>query len=511
MSKVSIIITCYNLGAYLEEALHSALAQSYPEFEVVLVDDGSTDPATVALLDRLPAHPRLRILRTPNQGLALARNYGITEATGSYILPLDADDRILPGYLARAAEVLEQHPEVGFVGCHYRTFGEYEREHRPDSYRLPGLLVDNVVPVTSMFRRSCWEQLGGYALNMRGIEDWDLWIGILEQGHDAKVLPEIFFEYRIRPDSMLTNTRHPEIFKQRMTAMYERHLKLYEAHLQAVLVGKDVQFAVLLNHSHWLEQQRSSWKQEAERRLAIIGTMDKRSGAAVRRGMWWKQQVERWQRVQRENRSLIGRARALAAGVARVVRRRYKRYIRDVAQFARKNVQAISVGALRPAPSVEKPELSLGISKKIPVDMGRALGEAQTILVHSVPPVPNGVAQADEHRQISANATVGLLVNNTITIEDYYPINTRSAIRTWQAFSSKNPRNSRAWNARLQTRFGVIPALFTAIAAHPEGSRSEAADRAGVDQWFLPRPGLVELVWSDINATAQAVLGDRLR
>ena len=123
MVRVSIIITCHNLGAYLQEAVDSALAQNYSDFEVLVVDDGSTDPATVALLDRLVADPRLRVFRNPNQGVAFARNFGIDNAAGEYILPLDADDRILPDYIARAVEVLDAHPEVGFVSCHYRTFG----------------------------------------------------------------------------------------------------------------------------------------------------------------------------------------------------------------------------------------------------------------------------------------------------------------------------------------------------------------------------------------------------
>src|SRR5689334_3267009 len=133
MPKVSIIITCYNLGAYLEEALDSALNQTYPDFEVLLIDDGSTDSETIVLLERLPQHPRLRVMRTANQGVARARNYAISNTTSDYILPLDADDRIMPTYLAHAVQILDQCSEVGFVGCHYRTFGERQDEYKPTS------------------------------------------------------------------------------------------------------------------------------------------------------------------------------------------------------------------------------------------------------------------------------------------------------------------------------------------------------------------------------------------
>jgi glycosyltransferase involved in cell wall biosynthesis len=321
MPKASIVITCYNLGSYLEEALASALAQTCPDFDVILVDDGSTDPATIALLDRLPPHPRLRVLRSSNQGLARARNYGIAQSSAAYILPLDADDRILPDYLSRAIAILDTRLDVGFVGCHFRTFGEYQQEHRPARFDVPDELVENVVPVASVFRRACWEQLGGYALNMRGIEDWDLWLGILELGYRGEVVPEILFEYRVRPDSMMAHTRQPEVFQERMAELYERHRKLYDKHVREVLLGKDGQFARLLAHSHWLEQQRRSWERAAQERLGIIESRSKADARAVRRRFWWRRQVMRVQRVMAENPSASARARALAAGAARVVRR----------------------------------------------------------------------------------------------------------------------------------------------------------------------------------------------
>src|SRR5262249_52745235 len=317
---------CYNLGEFLGEALDSALRQTYPDFEIVLVDDGSTDPATVKYLDRLPAHPRLRMLRTPNKGLARARNHGIDNSSGVYILPLDPDDRILPHYLPRAVPILDSDPLVGFVGCHFRTFGVYEQEQRPAGYCLPDLLIENVVPVASVFRRSCWEQLGGYALNMRGIEDWDLWIGMLERGYYGEVLPEFLFEYRVRADSMMAHTRQPEIFRQRMATLYERHRDLYEAYRNDVLLGRDMQYARLLAHSHWLENQRRAWERVAHERLEVIDLLNARQGVLERRRIWWQRQNARLQRVMTENQSTTKRIQALAQGGSRVIRRKVRQY-----------------------------------------------------------------------------------------------------------------------------------------------------------------------------------------
>ena len=322
MSRASIIITCYNLGAYLEEALDSALNQTYPDFEVLLVDDGSTDPATTALLDRLPAHPRLRVLRIANQGVARARNYGIAEASGQYILPLDADDRILPGYLARAVPILDQHPEVGFVGCHYRTFGERYDEYRPASYSLPSLLVENVVPIASLFRRSAWQQSGGYCPELNSIEDWDLWISMIEQGYTGCVLPQFFFEYRIRPNSNLSHIHRPEVYEQRMRMLYERHRKLYDANMYDVLLEKDMQFAKLLSYARWLEEQRQAWERAAADRLHMIERLDGRAGRVERWRLWWQRQVGRWQYVKAASPTTAGRIRVVVKGAQRVAARR---------------------------------------------------------------------------------------------------------------------------------------------------------------------------------------------
>jgi glycosyltransferase involved in cell wall biosynthesis len=327
MPKVSIIITCYNLGAYLEEALGSALSQSYPDFEVLLVDDGSTDAETIALLDRLPTHPRLRVLRTPNQGVARARNCGISAASGVYILPLDADDRITPAYLAHAVPILDQCSEVGFVGCHYRTFGERQDEYTASSYSLPALLVENTVPIASVFRREAWQKIGGYCPELNSIEDWDLWIGMLEAGYTGHVLPNMFFEYRIRPNSNLSHIQQPEVYRQRMALLYERHRKLYDAYAYSVLIEKDVQFAKLLSYTRWLEQQRHSWEQVAHERLVLIETIDKRAGQGEQRRQWWRRQVQRWQRIVAENPRVSARFMALTHGAWRALKRQLHKFV----------------------------------------------------------------------------------------------------------------------------------------------------------------------------------------
>jgi glycosyltransferase involved in cell wall biosynthesis len=330
MTRVSIVIPCYNLGEYLQEALDSALAQTHPDLEVLLIDDGSTDPATTTILDSLAPHPRLRVFRTTNQGVARARNFGIGQATGAYILPLDADDRILPEYVARAAAILDANPGVAFVGCHYRTFGLRQSEYRPAAYRLPDMLVENVAPVTSLFRRCVWEEVGGYCPELNSIEDWDLWIGMLERGYRGEVVPDILFEYRVRSNSNLSQIRQPELYQKRLQLLYARHAGLYEQYRAEVLALKDLLFAHQLAYTHWLEEQRCAWEQVAQERLEMIARYDRSLAVREQRRQWWRYQIGRVQRVLAQHPDPIHRMQALTKGGLRVLRRKLTPYLQRV-------------------------------------------------------------------------------------------------------------------------------------------------------------------------------------
>lgn len=329
MTRVSVVITCYNLGEYLHEALNSALTQTHSDLEVVLIDDGSIDPATIRVVDGLAPHPRLRVFRTANQGVARARNYGITQATGAYILPLDADDRIHPEYAARAAAILDASPDVAFVGCHYRTFGLRQTEYRPAAYRLPDMLVENVAPISSMFRRSAWEVVGGYCPEMR-FEDWDLWLSFLGRGFGSAVIPECLFEYRVRQESRHGGNTQPEIYCDILATMYRRHARLFEQYRTEVLRLKDLQFAHQIGYVYWLEEQLRSWQKVAEERLALIEQHQRGAAARERRRVWWSMQIRRVQRVLDAHPDPVSRARALTAGGLRVLRRRLMPYMRRI-------------------------------------------------------------------------------------------------------------------------------------------------------------------------------------
>ena len=223
--KISVIIPCYNLGAYLDEAIDSVLAQTCQDFEIIVVDDGSTDPFTVRLMENYN-RPKTSVLRTRNQGLATARNAGITHAKGQYILPLDADDKIANTYLAKAAMILDTRSDIGIVYCRARYFGAREEEWDLEPFSIETMMTKNVIFATAMFRKSSWEKVGGYnPLMIHGYEDYDFWISLLDiEKVQVHCINEILFYYRVRRESMFATLLNNEDKKiEMLTQIFYNH------------------------------------------------------------------------------------------------------------------------------------------------------------------------------------------------------------------------------------------------------------------------------------------------
>lgn len=216
----AVIIPCYNMGPYLEDAVRSASDQTYDNFELIVVDDGSDDSETKRVLKRL-SHPRLRIVHQTNAGVAAARNYGISFTEAKYICCLDADDTLEPRYLAETVKRMEDDKQEsdGFVTTWVKTFGNEQRVVRTGSYDVAKLCVDNQVHVASLFRRSAWLKIGGYR-SLRGYQDWDFWLGLVQAGYRWSVIQEPLMNYRVRDGSMITNSDRirPELIAEIVTA-----------------------------------------------------------------------------------------------------------------------------------------------------------------------------------------------------------------------------------------------------------------------------------------------------
>jgi glycosyltransferase involved in cell wall biosynthesis len=233
MPEVSIIIPCYNHGRYIDDAINSVLKQTYTDYEIIIVNDGSNDPETISKLKSLE-NSGYNAITTGNQGLAAARNCGIKASTGTYILPLDSDDKIGPGYLEAAIPVLKTRPEVKAVFAEAEYFGDKEGPmelyfNRRDlhEFSVDHILMSNFVYCTTLYRRADYDGTSGYNPNMKyGWEDWDFLLSMLTDGGIIYKLPDVHFYYRIRSNSMVRSI-DPEKKRYLSHQLYNNHIELY--------------------------------------------------------------------------------------------------------------------------------------------------------------------------------------------------------------------------------------------------------------------------------------------
>jgi glycosyltransferase involved in cell wall biosynthesis len=197
-SLVSVIVPCYNGGAFLEAALRSALAQTYSEVEIVVIDDGSTD-SSPEIAQRLP----VRYIRQQNRGLAEARNAGIRESRGAYVVFLDADDRLKPEAIEIGLRALELRPDcdmaVGdhvFISADGSFLGHSTKVDPLHSY-YEALLKSNFIEMISsvLFRRRVFDELGGFDSTLSVSEDYELYLRIA-RARSICCHPVVVAEYR---------------------------------------------------------------------------------------------------------------------------------------------------------------------------------------------------------------------------------------------------------------------------------------------------------------------------
>lgn len=202
-ATISVVIPCYNSEKYITETVTSVLNQTYQDFEIIIVNDGSIDNSQSVveqLIKNYPNH-QINLINQVNSGQpAIARNRGISQAKGKYVLPLDADDVITPIMLEECLNLLEADQSSAIAYTDRQDFGASDELILAGNYDFSRLRYANHISYCALFRKDIWEKVGGYRTNVRGCEDWDFWIAAGAIGYFGRRIPKPLFKYR-RNDS----------------------------------------------------------------------------------------------------------------------------------------------------------------------------------------------------------------------------------------------------------------------------------------------------------------------
>jgi hypothetical protein len=231
---IAIVIPCFDQGEFLIDAVASVeRSRIAVPYELLIVNDGSREPRTVAILDRLRA-AGYRVIDQGNRGLAEARNRGLAEAAAPVFLPLDADNRLRPGFVEAALDVLARDPAVAAVYGDRVEFGLRSGRVQVDVPDLDRLLFENNIDACAVIRADALRACGGYdaAMPAQGLEDWDLWLSMLERHMTLVRLDIAAFDYRVRPGSMNTRFQDPETLTVMERYVLAKHVTLYMERLR---------------------------------------------------------------------------------------------------------------------------------------------------------------------------------------------------------------------------------------------------------------------------------------
>jgi len=233
-SVVSIIIPCYNDAQYIEQAVQSALDQTYPYKEIIVVDDGS-NAETKTVLKKL--EPKITLLITQeNQGQSTARNVGINAANGEFILVLDSDDYFEPSFCEEAVAILQSNLDTKIVTSHLRRFTDDKTLDLflPSGGDISVFVLHNGATGSAMFRKVEALAVGGYDESMRkGFEDWEFYIRLLANGGAAYVIPKVYLHYRIKPNS--TTSRANKVKRELLEYIYFKNKNIFIEHYESLV------------------------------------------------------------------------------------------------------------------------------------------------------------------------------------------------------------------------------------------------------------------------------------
>jgi glycogen synthase len=227
---ISVVVPFYNLGQYLDETVASLVATTYRPLEIIIVDNGSDDPSSLASLERVRVRysPAVRVLRTDeNTGPAGARNFGALASRGEFLAFCDSDDLVEPEFFAKAVDVLNRYSNVSFVYSWVRFFGAYDGIWPTWNTELPYLLGHNMLTVFTVIRRSDYLAYGCNDVPKgEFMEDYETWIAMVAHGCIGVSLSQALVRYRLRPGSLSRIANHDQALA-RLDQIADRYHAIY--------------------------------------------------------------------------------------------------------------------------------------------------------------------------------------------------------------------------------------------------------------------------------------------
>ncbi|MBX3439568.1 MAG: glycosyltransferase, partial [Planctomycetaceae bacterium] len=225
--EVSVIVPAYNAAGTIADTLESLISQTHPDWEAVVVDDGSTDYTAQIVRQFAARDSRIRLIQQSNGGEGAARNTGIARARFAWLAFLDADDWISPRHLQRLTEELSRHPHLDAVHCGYARVAldgtvVTERYEPPTGDLFPTLAMRAAFPVhTCIVRKSLVQDVGGFDETLRTSPDWDLWQRVARTGAQFGAVREVLAYYRMQPGSVSLNGR--QLLQDGLRVLHQGH------------------------------------------------------------------------------------------------------------------------------------------------------------------------------------------------------------------------------------------------------------------------------------------------
>lgn len=224
---VTVIVPAYNYANFIGECLDSVLSQTFKSWECIVIDNGSTDNTQEIVKSYSNKDGRIKYHYTNQKGVSLARNLAVSLSHGTYLLPLDADDKIDPTYLEKAASVMNQNPEISLVYCNAILFGSVNKKWILPDFNFKAMLIENSIFCSALIKKNEFLAVNGYNVNMvEGFEDWDFWIKYLANNKKVYKLNDILFYYRIKQHSRNSVLDTEKQLRLR-TQIYHNHKDIY--------------------------------------------------------------------------------------------------------------------------------------------------------------------------------------------------------------------------------------------------------------------------------------------